>query len=329
MFQSLFFRGMFRTTRSRWLGTAAIAFAAAAGLASFVAGGALAVTSNAPATQKGAAAPGRALDDVWPKPVGEFLQGTYLERADVMLTRRSGDFASTLIRWATNSAFSHAAMVYTGPQFDQGISGTFIIEAGTSGVDLTALRDYAENKSTFVAIKRFKRDWFNAARQARVRGVLLDKIKDTYDYWTIWRIAKNLWFGVASKVRTKEKTVEAYRKRDWEPPNEYICSGLVQIGFVQAVIEGIKRGELSPEVLRDVVFSKSAESRLPKPGDWKYLGEDAKDTAISFQDILNDELYAITPEDLAQTEKLEWLYLIKDGAVHKVSSYADVMKLVR
>jgi len=43
---------------------------------------------------------------------------------------------------------------------------------------------------------------------------------------------------------------------------------------------------------------------------------------------LNDELYAITPEDLAQTEKLQWLYLIKDGVVHKVTSYADVLKLV-
>jgi hypothetical protein len=204
-----------------------------------------------------------------------------------------------------------------------------VIEAGTSGVDLTKLSDYAEHKSTYVAIRRFKREWFNPARQSRVRGVLLDKIKDSYDYWTIWRIARNLWFGVQTKIQIKEKAVEANHNRDWEPPNEYICSGLVQIGFVQATIEAIKRGELSPEVLRDVVFSKSAESRLPQPGSWKMLGDDARLTAGLFQDLLNDELYAITPEDLAQTEKLEWLYLIKDGIVHKVSSYADVMKLVQ
>jgi hypothetical protein len=291
-------------------------------------GSAYALSSDSP-VKSAAEAPGKALDEVWPKPVAEFLQGSYLQRADVVLTRRSGDLASTIIRWATNSAFSHAAMVYTGAQFDQGISGTFVIEAGTSGVDLTKLSDYAEHKSTYVAIRRFKREWFNPARQSRVRGVLLDKIKDSYDYWTIWRIARNLWFGVQSKIKTKEKTVEAYHNRDWEPPNEYICSGLVQIGFVQATIEAIKRGELSPEVLRDVVFSKSAESRLPEPGAWKMLGDDAKQTAVLFQDILNDELYAITPEDLAQTEKLEWLYLIKDGVVYKVGSYADVLKLVQ
>jgi hypothetical protein len=297
----------------------------------FAADGARALTSNSPdaATQKGALAPGKALDEVWPKPVDEFLKGNYLLRADVVLTRRTGDIGSSLIRWATNSAFSHAALVYTGSQFDQGISGTFVIEAGTSGVDLTQISHYAESKGTYVAIKRFKRDWFNPSRQARVRGVLLDKIKDSYSYWTIWRIVRNIWFGVQAKVQTKEKAVEAYHKRAWEPPNEYICSGLVQIGFVQTVIESIQRGELSPEVLRDVVFSKSAASRLPAPGDWKYLGADAKDTAVNFQDILNDELYAITPEDLAQTEKLEWLYLIKDGQVHKVSSYAEVLKLVR
>lgn len=313
---------MITTARIRLL--AAVAFALAA------ASPALSISSSELPRNRaaGVQAPGKAGDDVWPKPVGEFLAGKYLERADVVLTRRSGDIASSLIRWATNSAFSHAALVYTGAQFDQGITDTFVIEAGTSGVDLTKLSDYAQNRSTYIAIKRFNRDWFNTARQARVRGVLLDKIKDSYDFWTIWRIAKNLWFGVQSKVRTKTKTVEAYHKRAWQPPNEYICSGLVQIGFVQTVVEGILRGELSPEVLRDVVFSKSAESRLPEPGSWKYLGEDAKTTAYDFQYVLNDELYAITPEDLAQTDKLTWMYLIKGGQVYKVTSYADVQKLV-
>lgn len=296
------------------------------GLATFSTAFAL---SGNPPSNKAAAAPGKALDDVWPKPVTEFLQGKYLQRADVVLVRRNGDIASYLIRWATNSAFSHAALVYTAPQFDQGISGTFVIEAGTSGVDLTNLADYAENKSTFVAIKRFKRDWFSDLRQSRVRGVLLDKIKDRYSYWTIWRIMRNIWFGVQAKVRSKEKTVEAYHRYDWEPPNEYICSGLVQIGFVQTAIEAIQRGELSPEQLREVVFTKSAASRLPEAGNWKYLGNEARATAVGFQDILNDELYAITPEDLAQTDKLEWLYLIKDNVVYKITSYADVVKLTR
>lgn len=293
------------------------------------AGGALALSSDGPSSSAKTTAAGKARDDVWPKPVEEFLAGEYLQLSDVVLTRRSGDIGSALIRWATNSPFSHAALVYTGERYDKGISGTFVIEAGTSGVDLTQLIHYVENKSTFVAIKRFKRTWFTPERQARVRGVLLDKIKDTYDYWTIWRIVKKIWFGVQSKIRTKEKTVEAYHKHDWEPPNEYICSGLVQIGFVQTAIEAIKRGELPPESLLDVVFSNSASSRLPKAGDWKYLGDDARATAANVQDVLNDELYAITPDDLAQSDKLEWLYFIKNGAVYEVHTYADVLKLIQ
>lgn len=315
----------------RFHGVASILIAAALilGAAQYQATPAVALSTDQPGAKTKDAAPGKALDEVWPKPVEEFLAGKYLERADVVLTRRSGDIGSALIRWATNSPFSHAALVYTGPQYDQGISGTFVIEAGTSGVDLTKLNDYAENKSTFVAIKRFRKPWFDANRQARVRGVLLDKIKDSYDYWTIWRIVKKIWFGVQAKISTKEKTVEKYRERHWEPPNEYICSGLVQIGFVQTAIEAITRGELPPEALLDVVFTKSAASRLPDKADWKYLGADGKALAVNFQDVLNDELYSITPDDLAQSDKLEWLYFIKNGAVHKVSTYADVLKLVQ
>ena len=295
------------------------------------AGLAHALTLDNPKNVSPAAATGKALDDVWPKPVEEFLAGNYLNKADVMLTRRSGDIASSIIRWATNSLFSHSALIYTAPPFDDGLSDAFVIEAGTSGVDLTKLTDYASgDNASFVAIKRLKSaPWFDAKHQARVRGLLLDKIKARYDFWTIWKVVRNLWFGVQTKIRSKHKTVETYRKRDWTPPNEYICSGLVQIGFVETIIEAIKKGEVSPEALRDVVFTKEAEKYLPPPGQWKLLGDDAKDTAINFREVLTDELFAVTPEDLAQTDKLEWLYLIKGGVVYKVNTYADVLKLVR
>jgi hypothetical protein len=36
----------------------------------------------------------------------------------------------------------------------------------------------------------------------------------------------------------------------------------------------------------------------------------------------------VTPEDLAASEKLEWLYFIKNGQVYKVASYDDVRKLI-
>ncbi len=268
--------------------------------------------------------------DVWPKPVDEFLAGEYLERADVVLTRRDYDLSSYLIRIATKSPFSHAAMIFTGPQFESGFTNTFVIEAGTGGVDLTNIRDYISDKSSFIAIKRFKRTWFDQPKQSRVRGILLDKIKGSYNYWAITRIVRNLWFGVQKQVRGKEKTIEAYRKNDWQPPNDYICSGLVQLGFVEATIEYIKAGALPPSALKEVVFHETAASRLPDAPDWAYLDpESQKQTAELFEEQNLVELEAVTPHDLAVSDKLEWLYLIRDDKVYRINSYDDVIARTR
>ena len=268
--------------------------------------------------------------DIWPKPVDEFLAGEYLERADVVLTRRDYDLSSYLIRIATKSPFSHAAMIFTGPQFESGFTNTFVIEAGTGGVDLTNIRDYISDKSSFIAIKRFKQSWFDQPKQSRVRGILLDKIKGSYNYWAITRIVSNLWFGVQKQVRGKEKTIESYRKNDWQPPNDYICSGLVQLGFVEATIEYIKAGALPPSALKEVVFHETAASRLPEAPDWVYLDPDSqKQTAELFEEQNLVELEAVTPHDLAVSDKLEWLYLIRGDKVYKINSYDDVIQRTR
>ena len=137
-----------------------------------------------------------------------------------------------------------------------GYTSTFVIESGTSGVDLTNLRDYIADKSAFIAIKRFKQPWFDEAKQSRVRGLLLDKIKATYNYWAIGTIARNLWFGVERSVSGDRKTMRRFRERKWDAPTEFICSGLVQIGFVEAALEYIKAGTLPPTALNEVVFEQ-------------------------------------------------------------------------
>lgn len=263
-------------------------------------------------------------------PVEDFLAGKYLERADVVLTQREWDLSSWAIRWATSSPFSHAAMVFTGPQFESGYTSTFVIESGTSGVDLTNLRDYIADKSAFIAIKRFKQPWFDVAKQSRVRGLLLDKIKASYNYWAIGTIARNLWFGVERSVSGDRKTMRRYRERNWDAPTEFICSGLVQIGFVEAALEYIKAGTLPPTALNEVVFEREAATRLPEREDWSYLdAESSKTTAVLFRKQNFDALQSVTPEDLAASDKLEWLYFIKNGQVYKVASYDDVRKLIQ
>ncbi len=298
-----------------------------------IAGAAHALSSKLPPSSGSPGAPTAA--ESWPMPLDNFLAGNYLDRSDVVLTRRDWDLSSSVIRWATNSPFSHAALVFNRPGQEPGIGNTFVIEAGTSGVDLTNLRDYASDKSSFIAIKRFKGKWFDEPKQARVRGLLLDKIKASYNFWAIGRITRTLWFGVQNKMNKetgdksqREKTLEKYKDKEWSPPSEFICSGLVQIGFVETVLEYIKRGELPPSALNDVVFHRGAQRWLPDQKGWDALGAGGKDSAQIFERQNYQALESVTPDDLAKSRKLEWLYLIRDGLVYKVRTYAEVMFLI-
>lgn len=295
----------------------------------------LAVSSVLPGAQSEGRAVAPPKPEVWPMPIAQFLAGNYLQRADVVLTRRDYDFASYLIRWATNSPFSHAALVFNQPDEASGIMSTFVIEAGTGGVDLTNIQDYLSDKSSFVALKRFKQPWFDTIKQARVRGILLEKIKANYNYWAIGRIARNIWFGVQNNLRTgdkkrssRERVIKQYRENDWKPPTEYICSGLVQVGFVEAALEYIEKGLLPPETLNEVVFQPGAERWLPPPRGWRRLGKYAVQSARLFRSQNAAALEAVTPHDLAVSDKLEWLYFIRDGKVHKVASLDDVEALL-
>jgi len=294
-----------------------------------------AISGKSRGNGEGLANNGQPLPEVWPMPIKQFLAGEYLQRADVVLTSRDYDFASYLIRWATNSPFSHAALVFNRPDQNSGISNTFVIEAGTGGVDLTNITDYVSDKSSFIALKRFNRPWFDQIKQARVRGILLDKIKANYNYWAIGRIARNIWFGVQNNLRigdrnrtSRERVIRQYRENAWKPPSEYICSGLVQIGFVEAALEYIEKGLLPPETLNDVVFQPDSEKWLPPARGWRRLGKFAVKSAKLFRSQNAEALEAVTPHDLAVSNKLDWLYLIRGGKVHKVSTLDDVMKLI-
>lgn len=268
-------------------------------------------------------------DDVWPKSVEDFLAGGYLQRADVVLTRREWDPTSYLIRWATTSPFSHTAMVFTGPSHDQGYASTFVIEAAGDGVDLANFKAYVEDENTAVAIKRLRQDWFDPTKQARVRGLLLENIKAEYNYWAIVRIARDIWFGIQKSLEGQQETVEAFRERDWKPPNSFICSGLVQVGFVEAVSEYVMQRQLPPWALNAVVFDEAAASRLPPPEAWADAPPELIDDVVpTFRAQLAAELEAVTPEVIATSDKLEWLYFIRGGKVHKVSSYDEVKKLI-
>jgi hypothetical protein len=82
--------------------------------------------------------------------------------------------------------------------------------------------------------------------------------------------------------------------------------------------------------LSQVVFDKEASAYLPQTEeDWSYVDpEQAKSMAVLFYKQQHLRFNSVTPENIAASDKLEWLYFIKDGMVFKVASYGDVRKLI-
>lgn len=289
--------------------------------------------------------------ETWPMPVNRFFAGDYLRRSDIVLTRKAGNPFSYFIRWSTGSMFSHSALVFHPRDRADGFNHTFVIEAGTDGVDITNLKDYASSPYYVVAIKRFEAPWFGDDLQRYVRGILLDRIKDEYDFWRVITMARAIFRSVFLRdlrpFRSKDPSKRWIRIRRGANANEFICSGLVQYGYFYALyklaraqakgapvgqeghealkeIESGGRGarRLDGEMLKAVLFSPEAEARLD-------LDDGCRFRNFKAMRRFWNALHATTPRDLEESPKLTWLYAIRNGLVHKISTDDEVRKLSR
>ena len=93
-------------------------------------------------------------------------------------------------------------------------------------------------------------------------------------------------------------------------------------------MEAIDAGKLPPSSLRDVVFLQRQRRWLPNERGFRRLGTKARSTARRFRTQNLAALEAITPEDLAKSDKLEWLYMIKNGLVYQIKSYEEAKALI-
>lgn len=324
---------------------AASAAASAAALASFAgmsgAGAANAPVSSPAQAQAPGQAPGQALGQTtvqpqvqpaaapvnWPMPVDVFLAGNFLERGDVVLTRRKGDIFSKLIRWVTRSHFSHAAMVFIAPHRDPEYNNTFVIEAGTSGVDLADIKHYATDKNSVIAIRRLKRDWFDPPKHTLVRGRMLNNIRAGYSYSRALAVLRRLWFRSRRVMQSQDAVLKSYKKQGRQPPNEYICSGLIQVGYAYAIAELIRTRQAPRTALKQVLFGQDFIDSVPD--DWSVFTDAEADLMLeNYLDILEDDLEGITPQELAVTPNLAWLYVMRDNKVYRVDSYQEASKLL-
>jgi hypothetical protein len=232
---------------------------------------------------------------------------SHLRVGDIILSR-SPTLMSWLIRYATGSAFSHAALVFVVAHPDEGFNSTFLLESVRSGVGLANLRDYIGGRrpNAEIVILRLQGDAFSETFFKQVRGLMLDSVRSGYDYSRVFRMGLSAAFGVRlglSKMRkgaqnSMREAIARTRRRlhKWVPP-QFICSGFIQYGLAKAAEQ--------MDITSDVMLKDGLS-----PGD-------------------RDGILAVTPEDVARSPLLTWRFAIRRGWVYEVTSFDEALARLR
>ena len=233
----------------------------------------------------------------FPMRVSEFLAEAdrYLNRGDIILTR--GNYLSSrLIRFIIGSYFSHAALVFLVPQRQNGFNNTFILESMPSGIGLANLKAYiGSNKpSEDIAILRMKGRGFDYAYFKQVGALMLDQVNTSYDFGRAINLGLSLFFRLRRKW---SKTGRPFSILKHWVPAQFICSGFIQYGLVEAM----RRQGMNPS------------SAILKEG-------------LSSED--RSGLLAISPQDIGESTKPKWLYAVRRGWVYEVNNYDEARKTI-
>ena len=185
-------------------------------------------------------------------------------------------------------------------------------------IDIHNIGHFFQNtKKVDVGVKRLEKDWFQIDSEngglrfrRRVRGFALSEIDDKYDHKMIIGIAKGIvrqlilafiftWLRTKEKARRRVRIPRIAKKLD---VNAYICSGFVQWAYYRGVGKVLEEdGDTTKTKLQDVIFNPELSH------------EDSEDALLS-----------TTPADLANSDKLSWKYVVKDGVVWEVGQGGDV-----
>jgi hypothetical protein len=235
------------------------------------------------------------------------LQDQQVRRGDIVLSQ-SATWTSWLIRKATGGFFSHAALVFLVPHPAEGYDSAFLLESTSAGVGLANLDSYVAGRrpNAAIAILRLEGEEYDEAYFKKVRGLMLDHVKAQYDYGRMLRAGISAAFGFRlglararkGKHNSMRDAIRVTRRRtlNWVPP-QFICSGFIQYGFVEAM----RRMGRNPA---RVLFREGVS-----PHD-------------------RDGLLAVTPEDVATSPILTWKYVVRRGWVYPVNSYAQARKVI-
>ena len=251
-------------------------------------------------------------------PMQALVEGDRLERVDVMLSRSKGSLLGWLIRLGTGSYWNHAFLIYVIRSAEQGYNTTFIIESGGSGIDIHNIAHYFERPKKYdVGVKRLEADWFQSDKLQygrKIRGFALQEIDDKYDHKLILSIARRILRQIILAVlypwqrlkkNPEQRRVHVPRVIGMDI-NAYICSGFVQWAYYQGIGRLFKEKNLDQSQLQDIIFNPRLTGQVTEA-----------------------KLLSTTPADLANSRKLSWKYVIKNGVVWEASDEEEVGKILR
>ncbi|HEU5227469.1 MAG TPA: hypothetical protein VFU49_06620 [Ktedonobacteraceae bacterium] len=299
-------------------------------------------------------------------PLKYFLQDNDAEPsirvADIVLRENKSpkEVFAHMIRIATGSKWSHSAIFYLISNPRKGFDNTFLVEALTKGVHLASWRNEVIPFEQFtVGIKRPRLDWYvetpyeaslhepcnprdvpGVAYLHHVRGIAMDQLNGLYDHKTVFeltalyaeRVARR-HLGMIPQVAEAADAVAGFFKK-WDEKSSsaesmlrFICSGLVQYSFFEALRVRIKNNIDIPENreaalsnlsnMQRVIFREDPDGVIPNYIRQVQAGElDIHDAAPD--DVL-DLLKTATPADFNNSPNLEWRYVILKGVVWQIA----------
>ena len=247
------------------------------------------------------------------RPLDEFLSSSELQLGDIVLFRRKGSFFAKNLTRFTGDYFSHSGLIFATPHTDPGFTKTYVLECNFSGVDITPIEHFIRKRGAYVlCIKRLERDWADARLRKVIRGHALNYIKAEYSFRTLTdlflRTEAHLLFPRRQAAPRRAKALEQNLRRGFKLPRAFICSGFVQYALFEAVrrASAVSSLELEADVLSDCYFANER-----------------------WTDSLQADLLSVTPQDMADTSKLSWKYLIHQGEAFDISSQDDAMACIK
>ncbi len=298
-------------------------------------------------------------------PLDYFLQHhdgqSAMRVADVVLRENKShkEIFAHLIRIATASKWSHSAVLYLISDPEKGFNNTFLVEAKTKGINLVSWRNEVIPFEQFtVGIKRPRIDWYVETPYERarhdaldpedtrgigylrhVRGIALDQINGLYDKKTVYelsalyvkRAAQRHLSAVPQISEAANAVANLFKKWDEHDDSasdmlRFICSGLVQYSFFEALRLRIARNWDKPEHheaalsnlrnMHRVIYREDPEGVIPEYVRQVEAGKlDIHDQAP--ENVL-DLLKTALPADFNNSPDLEWRYVILKGVIWRI-----------